>query len=67
MMYGVDWNAPITMEREGSSRVEVPSNYFHLPDDVNLELQELFNPLAESDQFGVEIYINLCEYLSSVL
>ena len=64
--YGVDSvdDVPPSVEAEA---VVVPESVLTISDDIIQELSQRVNPLAESDNYGIELYqeINMFMFLSS--
>ena len=69
--YGVDWNGPAT----GDIDDEETTSGVHLPDGVEVplseadyeELKRTVNPLADSNDFGVDLFITAAEFVASHL
>ncbi|XP_062500773.1 uncharacterized protein LOC134178008 [Corticium candelabrum] len=69
--YGVDWNGPAT----GDIDDEDTASGVHLPDGVEIplseadyeELKRTVNPLADSNDFGVDLFITAAEFVASHL
>jgi hypothetical protein len=60
----IDWNGPLPSQEWGDniesvSHIEVPQVYVDLPDDTDVHDCLQYNPLAESQSFGLDIYLNV--------
>ena len=61
-MFGMDWDGPLP-DVTCDSHVEVASIESPLTDNEHTELSEQINPLADSDEHGIDIYNNCLEYV----
>ncbi len=46
--------------------VNVPRGRFHLSDQAQLQLSSVVDPLQDSDNYGIDLYLSVMEYLHSV-
>ena len=46
--------------------VAVPQGRFHLSDQIQLQLHTIVDPLQESDNYGIDLYLAVIEYIHSV-
>ena len=46
--------------------VAVPQGRFHLSDQIQLQLHTIVDPLQESDNYGIDLYLTVIEYIHSV-
>ena len=60
--YGVEEEGLVPGEDDDEG-VEVPRNTLQLSEQQFQELHEAVNPLADSDDYGISIYINTLQYL----
>ena len=64
--FGIDWNGPIT-EDEDDNQVDVPEVENPLLDrDLQL-LQATISPTAQSDCFGVDLYLQVVEFVNQIV
>ena len=63
--YGTDPEGPSPLEEHGSVEVEDIEN--PLPGELFKEFRQLINPLAESDSFGIDIYLSALEAYRELL
>ncbi len=60
--YGIDWEGPTAIQE--SENVEVPKT--SIPTGFSLEeLERNVDPLADSDEYGIDLYIKLLQYIGS--
>ena len=67
--YGVDWDGPVPVDHEAEM------DGVHMPTDVDppispVDLQELrrtVDPLADSDCFGIDLYVATAEFVAHKL
>ena len=64
-MYGVE-DDDSAVEQDDYT-VYVPPNRFALTEEHFAQLQSRVNPLAESDNFGIELYLQTLAFLCSVV
>lgn len=65
-MFGIDWDGPLP-DITCDSHVEVPLVESPLTDSEYTELCEQINPIADSEEHGMDIYINCLEFIRSKL
>ena len=65
--YGVDWDGPPPSDGDDSNMVVVPVTACPLSQRDMEELQSLYNPLTSSDDFAVDVYVNVLEFTVSKL
>ena len=58
--YGIDWEGPTPASQE-ADLVEVPETF--LPAGCSLEDIQHINPLADSDEHGIDLYLNVLNTL----
>ena len=46
--------------------VAVPQGRFHLSDQIQLQLHTIVDPLQESDNYGIDLYLAVIEYIHSM-
>lgn len=63
-LYGIDWNGPIP--EEDDNQIDVPEVRNPLQDQDFQRLQAVIHPLAQSDCFGVDIYLQVLEFVSQI-
>ena len=54
LSYGIDYQSPTPLEEDPG--IVVPENRLSLPPETLSRLQETVNPLAHSDNHGIELY-----------
>lgn len=64
-MYGIDWDGPLPLDENDS--VCVLSTTLPLSDSDVEQLTSLVNPLAFSDNFGVNLYLKCLQFIASRL
>ena len=57
LMFGIDWDGPITTEVGDPDRVALPLAEIPLSDDDYTDLCELVNPLSTSSNHGIDSYM----------
>ena len=65
-MYGVDEENSVVDEADEYT-VHVPPSSLSLSDHQLAQLCETVNPLAESDNFGIELYIQTLDFLRTLV
>ena len=65
MDYGIDLEGPIPYP--ANDALEIPEVLPPLQKDEVDEIQELFNPLAPSDCFGMDIYTTMVAHISRIM
>ncbi len=60
--YGVDWEGPTSGSQE-TERVEVPDTPF--PDGFSLQDLQHIDPLADSSEYGIDLYLNVLNIVTS--
>ena len=63
-MYGIDWNAPFSNE-ESADSVIVPVTDCPLSPADLAQLHTVVNPLAETDDHGINHYITTIHFVQS--
>ena len=66
-MYGVDWDEPLPLEENDPDTVSIPAISLDLSNDVEQLLVSQVNPLAFSHEFGIDLYLECLQFLSSRL
>lgn len=64
--YGIDWNGP-TPDYTTNNHVEVPLIDFELSDQQLDYLLENYDPLHKDDNYGIDVYLNVLEYVNMCL
>ena len=62
--YGVDWDGPL---RDDDRAVIVPTMSTPLSSEDMEELISQINPLASSDDLGIDLYIQTVHFVSSII
>ena len=62
--FGFDPQAPHPGD-DGLSTVVVDHAHIEFPEDIEGQLLRVINPLAESSSFGIDLYIQVLEVLTS--
>ena len=63
----MDWDGPPPLDGDDSNTVLVPVTTSPLSLRDMEELQSLYNPLTSSDDFAVDVYVNVLEFTVSKL
>ena len=66
-MYGNDPHAPVPDPEDEAGGVEVPAVNFELSEDSQQALNSNFNPLQEDNNYGIEIYLQVREFIQRVI
>lgn len=70
-MYGVDWDGPLPLELNAMNRstnnVRVPQTQCVLSPTQEQQLRSDIDPLQQSENFGIDIYINTVLYVQNLL
>ena len=56
MEYGIDWDGPIVVEEEDADQVIVPECGTLLTEEDYATLQEEVQPLADSQNYGIDLF-----------
>ena len=65
-MYGIDWNAPFSSNEEAmEDSVVVPVTDCPLSLADLAQLRAVVNPLAETDNHGIDFYVQTVEFVHS--
>lgn len=63
--YGIDWEGPVPYEASTMETVEVPAT--PVPCGMSLlELENNVDPLACSDEYGIDLYLKATDLVSAV-
>ena len=65
--YGVDWDGPPPSDSDGRDTVVVPATACPLSQSDMAELCSHHNPLNSSDDFAVDMYVNVLQFTISKL
>ena len=64
-MYGIELEeSEINIPSDDEYTVYIPPNSFQLTEEVLLQLQATVNPLAESHNFAIELYLEVLHFIS---
>jgi len=61
-MFGIDWDGPLP-DVTCDSHVEVPTIESPLTDNEYTEVCQQIDPIANSKEYGIDIYLNCIEYV----
>ena len=61
--YGIDSDLGISIPSDEDNRVEVPETNLDISDDQMAQLQSAIDPLSESHEFGVDLFLQTLELL----
>ena len=64
-LYGVDWDGPLPLDEDNA--VIVPSTLAPLPEEEMEQLTSQVNPLAISNEFGIDLYLECLQFIQSKL
>ena len=64
--FGINWEGPVTTEEE-SNHVEVPETMVPLGENAWLELQQNIDPKRPSAYHGVDIYMEVLQFITERL
>lgn len=60
MSFGIDWDGPAPsvecLQESNTQGITIPELLVPFPEDLNLLLSHLINPLRESSNHGIDIY-----------
>lgn len=59
-MYGVDSDGPLPCEPDGI--VSLPETENHLSDEIYNDLINLIDPLRESNNYGIDIFLDVLAF-----
>ena len=65
MAYGIDWEGPIPEEIETLEEVHVPDIICPLQSPADLAELSAIDPLRESDNYGIEIFLETKHFVYS--
>lgn len=65
-MYGHDPDAPLPDPEDDQSGVEVATINLELSEDVQSALNQNFNPLLEDNNFGIDVYLQVREFIRRI-
>ena len=54
--FGIDWSGPLPTDEE-TSEVEVPQTFCPLNDEDEAELTRTVSPSAQSNNYGIDLYL----------
>ena len=63
--FGIDWEGPCPDCENGESDLIVPGSNVSLPPSILQQLQQSIDPLAASELFGLDIYLQCLHWLQS--
>lgn len=63
----MDWEGPPPSDGDESDTVAIPVTTCPLSQTDMEELQSLYRPLTSSDDFGIDVYVNVLEFTVSKL
>lgn len=64
--YGVDWDGPVpNNQTDAQEAVEVPTTSNPLQEADYVSLTSLIDPLRDSDEYGVDIYLETLSFIHS--
>ena len=64
-MYGVTEEGLAT--DEDTSSVDIPENTFHLDDEHFEQLRQVIDPLSESENYGIDLYLQTLDFFRSLI
>jgi len=65
-MYGIDIDeSHISIPSDDDYTVYIPPNSFQLTEEVLVQFQAAVNPLTESHNFGIELYMQVLQFIST--
>ena len=73
MSFGIDWGGPApsmewgSLQESNTQGIIVPELFVPFPEDFNLLLSRLINPLKESSNHGIDLYEQALEVSSNFL
>ncbi len=72
MQSSIDWDGPLPSQEwsdniASGSHIEVPQVYLDIPDDTDVHDYLQYNPLAESQSFGLDMYLDVVMTLQQAI
>lgn len=64
--YGVDEQG-LAVDDDNYDRVEIPQCNFSLTEEHFMQLQQAINPLSSSNDYGIDLYLSACQFVSTVV
>ena len=64
--FGIDWNGPL-VDMEDEDQIHVPAITNPLTEEAYRELCQTVSPLGHSNSMGVDIYINVSDFICQKL
>jgi len=65
--FGIDWEGPCPDREDGENDLTVPGIDANIPPSILKQLQQSINPLASSELFGLDIFLQCLHWLQSTM
>lgn len=66
-LHGVDWDGPLPIADDDTTTVTIPHTQCPLTDVALDELQQSINPLSEDNNYGIDVYQAVVQFISNHL
>ena len=64
--YGINTNDPL-INNDGEDQIETPESTIQLTNEQLTHLQATINPLSDSDNYGIELYVQTLDIVQQML
>lgn len=65
--YGIDWDGPLPQEYQDADQVDVPQSQCPLTEDQYDQLQSNVSPLAESSNYGIDLFLECVSFVENIM